>query len=231
MRVGLLLIATGEYDRFLKPLIDSADRFFFKGEPIDIYIFADKPYNEKHSERINIQVMEIKHYPFPYATLYRYKHFDQYKDVLTSDYLFYLDVDMLFVDHVGSEILGDLVCVQHPGFYKGGWGSSGCDKRSLAYLEPHLCKDYKAGGFQGGRREGYLEACNILNARIQDDERRNVMAEWHDETHWNWYLKTLAKNIKILSPSYCFPQAIWAKGMLFQKKILALEKNHAEVRK
>jgi len=119
-RVGLLLIATGKYDIFLKPLIDSVDKFFFRNEKIDIYIFSDKPLEIQASERIMIQVMEIKHSPFPYATLYRYKHFNQYKDTLTSDHLFYLDVDMKIVGIVGEEILPDesgLTATVHPGFW------------------------------------------------------------------------------------------------------------------
>lgn len=229
-RVGLLLIATGKYDIFLKPLLDSVDKFFFKNENIDIYIFSDKPLDLEY-QRMNIEVLEIAHYPFPYATLYRYKHFDKYKDVLTSDYLFYLDVDMKIVGKVDEEILGDIVCVQHPGFWHGGWGSSNCSPDSLAWLSKEKHFEYKAGGFQGGKREIYLEACNILNARIQDDESRNVLAEWHDETHWNWYIKTLAKNIKTLDAGYCYPEANWAKGMPFVKRILALDKEHEKIRK
>lgn len=230
-KVGLLLIATGKYDIFLKPLIDSVDKFFFRKEPIDIYIFSDKPLEIKCSDRINIQVMEIKHYPFPLATLYRYKHFDQYKNILTSDYLFYLDVDMRLVGTVDKEILGDIVCVQHPGFWRGGWGSSNCSPDSLAYLPKEKQYDYRAGGFQGGERENYLEACNMLNARIQDDESRNVLAEHNDETHWNWYLKMVAKDAKVLSPSYCYADSNWFRGAPFVKRILALEKDHNAIRK
>lgn len=229
-RVGLLLIATGKYDVFLKPLLDSVDKFFFTGEPIDIYIFSDKPYKDQYSERINVQVIQIKHYPFPYATLYRYKHFDQYKHILNSEYLFYLDVDMKVVAPVGEEILGGIVCVQHPGFYKGGWGSQGCSPDSLAYLPKEKQDGYRAGGFQGGKREQYLEACNILNARIQDDESRKVLAEHNDETHWNWYIKMLAHNIKLLDCSYCYADSNWFRNAPFKKRILALEKDHNKLR-
>ena len=225
MTIGLLLIATGKYDVFLKPLIDSVDRFFFRNDRVDIYIFSDKSYTGEHSDRVNIKVIPIEHKPFPYATLLRYNHFDQHKDLITSDYVFYSDVDMRFVAPVGREILGDIVCVQHPGFYKGGWGSEGCDKQSLAYLPKEQQSNYMAGGFQGGKKNIYLEACNVLNARIQDDESRGVMAQWHDETHWNWYLKTI--KAKVLDPSYCYPES-WS--IPFRKKLLALDKNHAEIR-
>lgn len=229
-KVGLLIIATGKYDIFIEQLLRSVESYFFKYENVDIYLFVDKEYKIGHSLRLNIIQIPIEHKPFPYATLYRYKYFDDNKEVLTSEYLFYLDVDMRIVADIKEEILGDIVCVQHPGFYKGGWGSQNCNPKSLAYLPSGLWQDYKAGGFQGGKNENYLTACKILNVRIQNDEARGVIAEWHDETHFNWYLKMKAINIKTLSPSYCFPESAWAKDLPFEKKIIALEKNHKEIR-
>lgn len=230
MRVGICLIATGKYDMFLNQLITSLDKHFFKGQIIDVYLFSDKHHNDKYSDRVKIIQTKIDHKPFPYATLYRYKYFDTHKDVFVSDYLFYLDVDMRLVADVGEEILGDIVCVQHPGFYAGGWGSTNCDRRSLAYLPQDKWVGYKAGGFQGGSRRKYLTICEVLAWRISEDEKKGVMAEWHDETHWNWCLKTqelFNPEIKILSPAYCYPETA---SLPFDKKILALNKDHAFVR-
>lgn len=238
MKIGLLLIATGKYDRFVKPFLESVDKHFFKDDQVNVYLFTDRSGNKEDSKvslvpdntRLAVYSIPIKHTPFPYATLLRYKHFDENKSCIDADYLFYSDVDMMFVQDVGHEILGDIVATNHPGFWNGGWGSQNVDKRSMAYLPKHEWKGYCAGGFQGGKKEEYLKACNILNARIAEDERREVMAEWHDETHWNWFLKSTAKNVKKLSPSYCFPEAAWAKNLPFEKKLVALDKNHKEVR-
>lgn len=227
MKIGLVLIATGKYDVFLQPLIDSVDKFFFRGDEITIYLFTDKTPKLIHSDRIHTTIIATEHKPFPYPTLYRYKYISSIAENIYTDYLFYCDVDMRFVDLVGREILGDIVCVQHPGFYKGGWGSDGCDERSLAYLPKELCFDYVCGGFNGGRRKPFLEMCSILNDRISKDEKNGVMAIYHDETHFNWYIKKMAKNIHKLNPSYCYPE-LWK--IPFIKRILALEKNHKEIR-
>lgn len=227
MRIGLCLIATGKYDIFLQPLIDSVDKYFFRNDSISIYLFSDKIPNLIHSDRISLTFIPTEHKPFPYATLYRYKYFTAGADLIDTDYIFYSDVDMRFVSEVGREILGDIVCVQHPGFYKGGWGSGGCDPKSLAYLPIDVCKDYMAGGFQGGKRDKYMLACEVMKQRIDIDESNGVLAQWHDETHWNFYLKTFAENIKVLTPSYCYPES-WHIG--FPKRILALDKDHAKMR-
>lgn len=228
MRIGLLLISTGKYDVFVQPLLDSVDRFFFRHDQVTIYLFTDKvDIKLVHSDRINIIVIPTEHKPFPYSTLYRYKYFTQASKLIDTDYIFYSDVDMRFVGEVGREILGDIVCVQHPGFYKGGWGSDGCDERSLAYLPKEKRTNYVCGGFNGGSKDMFLDMALILNSRIDEDERNGVMAVYHDETHFNWYIKEIAVNIKTLSPSYCYPES-WK--IPFPKRLLALDKDHAKIR-
>jgi len=228
MKIGLLLVSTFKYDIFLQPIIDSLDRYFFRHHNVTIYLFTDKnDLKLVHSDRINIITIPIEHKPFPYATLYRYKYFTEASHLITTDHVFYSDVDMKFVGAVDREILGDIVSVKHPGFYKGGWGSGACDIKSLAYLPPEDRGVYMAGGFQGGSRDKYIEACSILSQRISEDEKNGVMAEWHDETHWNWFVKKIAKDIKVLDCGYCYPES-WQ--IPYVKRILALDKDHKALR-
>lgn len=231
MKIGLLLIATGKYDVFLQPLIDSVDKYFFKDDKVEIFLFADKVPNIIHSDRIKIIHIPIEHKPFPYSTLYRYKYFWSSKDLITTDYVFYCDVDMLFVDHVGHEILPDgasgLVAVNHPGFAKtGGWGSPNMFKESMAYVAPENRGPYCAGGFQGGYTPSYLLACAAIDTNITTDENNGVMAEWHDESHWNKCLSVRGYQVKILSHEYCMSDA----DISGSPKLLALTKDHAALR-
>ena len=227
MKVALAIIATCKYDIFVEPFLESVKKHFFTGYDVNVYLFSDKDIQIEES-RLKITSIKIEHKPFPYATLLRYKHFDENKEKFDCDYLFYSDVDMKFVADVGEEILNDgLTATIHPGFYKGGWGSNNVDIISKAWLPEPKRVVYCAGGFQGGKKDVYLTACNVLNARIQNDENRGVMAEWHDESHWNWYLKTMDISTKLLGPSYCYPEN-WV--MPFERKLLALDKNHAKLR-
>lgn len=237
-QIGILLVATNRYKQFVQPLIDCIEKYFLVDHDVNIFLFTDLIDNYKTS-RINIIQSKIPSYKFPYATLYRYKIFDDHKQLLKSnDYLFYLDVDMAIVGNVGDEIFNDgLTAVSHPGYFKsGGWGSSNCPKESLAYIPEVQRYNYCAGGFQGGKADLYLSVCNLLNARIQDDEDRGVMAEWHDETHWNWILNAseLSRNYIKLNPSYCMVEQehlrkLWGINDI-EPKIIALAKNHKELR-
>lgn len=144
------------------------------------------------------------------------------------------------MDAVGEEILPDvakgeeLVAVPHCGFYAVGGGSWGNNPESTSYTVPEKRIGYYMGGFQGGTRDGYLKASEIMAKNIETDSRNNVLAEWHDETHWNKYLSELPA-FKKLNPSYCMVEQMelrikWQVDS-FQPKLLALAKNHEELRK
>ncbi len=238
-KVGIILIATRKYDVFLQPLIDSAEKHFFKYEPYDVYLFTDKPQATIKAERATIYVREIPPYTFPFATLFRYKTMVKNRDIFKARNLYYLDVDMLFVGDVGEEIMGNaLVATQHPGYYNGGWGSRKTHSASCAYLKPELWHDYYCGGFQGGKKDKYLAMAELLDFAIDTDldtaremgytKNNGILAEWHDESFYNFYIKVHGSHgLKVLSPSYCYPES-W--NLPFEKKILALDKNHKEIR-
>jgi histo-blood group ABO system transferase len=239
MKIGLLLISTGKYDQFVQPLIDSVKNYFMKKHEVIVYLFTDKLQDLIGDERVSIEQFIIAPLKFPFATLYRYKIFNELKDEIKTDFVFYSDADMRFVGDVEEYILPNesgLTAVQHPGFWKGGWGSSGTHELSMAYLPIKKRKNYYCGGFQGGKREVYLSMSEELYKNIEIDLKKakeinythnsGILAEWHDETHYNWYMSSRCP--KVLSPSYCFPEN-W-KSLPFEPKILALEKNHNEIR-
>lgn len=238
VKVGLLLIATNKYKQFVQPLLDGVKKNFLPDCQITVSLFTDELGEYYGNDRVRIEQHIIPAYKFPFATLYRYKIFDEHAQHLkNTDYLVYMDVDMAVVDKVNRpEFLFDVISVRHPGFAaNGGWGSSGVVRESLAWLEPEKRRNYCAGGVQGGKTDIYLRACNILNARIQDDESRGVIAEWHDESHWNWLLKSSELPfVAPHGPEYCMVEQphlrrLWQIDRL-QPKIIALAKNHAELR-
>lgn len=115
MKIGLLIIATNKYTQFLQPLIESADNFFLKDFEVTYFVFTNKEINISSSR--NIVKIDVEHKEWPWMTLGRYKIFsDSYEELSKMDYLFYSDVDMRFVNHVGQEILGDRVATIHMDF-------------------------------------------------------------------------------------------------------------------
>jgi hypothetical protein len=148
------------------------------------------------------------------------------------DYVYYIDADMRFVAPVGDEIFGELVGVQHPGFYRVG-GSWEDNQASQAFVYTRMRKQYIAGGFQGG--SDYCMVMSFLMHMIDEDEKTGNRAKWNDESHWNALFAYSPNKFKILDPSYCMveePDKRKAWGIdHFEPKIIALKKDHSKYQK
>lgn len=223
MKIGMLLISTGKYDVFVEPLLQSARKYFMKKHDVTFFLFTD---SEKWKETKDVVTTYTKHEPFPSPTLKRYEIFFNNREILKDqDYLYYCDVDMLFVSEVGDEILSDRVATIHPGFL-GKRGTPETRKESLAYVSPEEKMKYFAGGFNGGSSEEFLKMSKVLSENIKKDLEKDIIAIWHDESHMNRYFINNPPT-KELTPSYCYPES-WK--LPFDKKLLALDKNHKEMR-
>lgn len=243
--IGICLIATNKYKQFVAHLLEGIEKHFFNGHRVNVYLFTDNPtyfssLSLDYSSKVKIYMHIIPAYTFPYATLYRYKIFSMHRSFIEHgfpcDYVFYSDADMAFVREVDASILPSeserLVATLHPGFFNGG-GSWGNNPASLSFTPVDKRLKYYAGGFQGGVTSAYLDVCEQLALSIKNDEERGVMAEWHDETHWNCYLAT-HPGFKVLTPEYCMVEQTnlrvrWGINH-FVPKIVALSKNHEEIR-
>ena len=247
MNVGILSIATGKYIQFLESLYRSIEKFFLLDHKKTYIIFTDNPKEaEDITGRLGIDsvVFQIERKGFPGDTLYRYHHFSNARESLKSmgencpKALFYMDADMLIVDNVGDEILPtrykSIIATAHPGFYMrpghNPYGTPETNSNSKAFIPHNRWRPcYWAGGFNGGSFEAFMSVSNAIKGRIDEDDKNGIMAVWHDESHLNSYLteQWMFDQVKTLSPSYCYPES-W--NIPFEKKIIALDKNHKEIR-
>jgi histo-blood group ABO system transferase len=226
--VALLIICTNKYIQFLEPLIKSADKFFLKNQNVTYFVFTDKEVHSDITDR-NLVLIPTQHRDWPWMALGQYKLFSDKADILSEfDYIFFSDVDMLFVDEVSDEILSDLVGTLHPG-YIGRRGTPETNPASTAYVHPAEHMMYFAGAFSGGSSHSYLQLCHILSENVEKDFKDGIIAIWHDESHLNRYFIDNPPS-KVLSPSYCYDETKTYNELPFKRKLLALSKNHKEVR-
>jgi histo-blood group ABO system transferase len=220
--VGLLIMATGRYIEFVDPLIHSANNHFCTNHNVTYFVFTDQPFKEQK----NVVYIYQDRLGWPFDTMMRYHSYYDARDLfIDQDYLFACDADMLFVGMVGDEILSKQTATIHPGFVDQR-GSYETNPLSNAYIAPDEGEYYFAGGFYGGSREEFLHITETNIDKINDDLDRGVIAIWHDESHWNRYCID-NKPTTILSPSYCYPES-W--NLPYEKKLLALDKEHAAFR-
>jgi histo-blood group ABO system transferase len=221
--VGLLVVATGKYIQFLSPLVESAERHFLKNHRVTYFIFTD----QEPVPLPNTNYVFQKRLGWPFDTMHRYHIYYQNRELFNEqDYLFATDADMLFVSEVRDEILGERVATLHPGFI-GQRGSYETHPNSRACIREGEGKYYFAGGFYGGTRDAFLHILKTNIVQIESDLDRGIIAVWHDESHWNRYCIDYPPTL-ILSPSYCYPEN-WK--LPYPKKLLALDKDHEQIRR
>jgi histo-blood group ABO system transferase len=230
MKICILTIATNKYIQFVERLLDNIEENFLNGHEIQCLLFTDHEVETSD----NVRVSQIEHEPWPMPTLKRYNYFVKEKEFISQfDYCFYFDVDMGIVDKVGDEVLSDLVATMHPyqSFFAKEERSYDRNEKSLAYVPFGEEGDhYYAGGFNGGSTKRFLEMAEVLADRVNKDLENGVIAVWHDESQMNRYLIDSPPTLT-LTPSYCFAEEHMGNpNYPYPPKIIALKKNHNELR-
>jgi histo-blood group ABO system transferase len=228
MKICILTIATNKYINFVQALYDNIEQYFLPGHQKTCVLFTEHDCESSD----NVKISQIQHEPWPIPTLKRYNYFLKEKDfILQHDYCFYFDVDMRIDSIVGDEVLSNLVGTKH--FYKT-WEtpeqfSYERNPKSLAYVPFGEGKSYYAGGFNGGKTKNFIQMSEVIADRVNKDLENSIVAVWHDESHMNRYMIDNPPTLE-LSPEYCYPEPELGRHSQYDPKIIALLKNHNELR-
>ncbi|XP_078510923.1 histo-blood group ABO system transferase-like [Lissotriton helveticus] len=230
--IGLSVFALGSYWKLLKPFLDSADKFFMMGHKVIYYVYTDQPDKVKcttflddreckvyktssydSKERVFMKRMEIL-------------HLDIKSKNIDTQYLVCADVDIVFHDHVGVEILSDLVATLHPGFFKAGRSGFTYERRSSsqAYIPSNEGDFYYQANLFAGKVQEIYSLTKSCDEGIKIDDSKGIMAVYHDESHFNKYLLH-HKPTKILSPEYIWSWTIRRTSDIRRIKIIHGDKN------
>ncbi|XP_063287622.1 histo-blood group ABO system transferase-like isoform X1 [Pelobates fuscus] len=240
VRIGLTVFAIKKYTVFLKKFIETAEEFFMVGHPVNYYVFTDrvKVVNESSFSLKNerkLIILEVPSYErwqdVSMRRMEMIRDLSQNQFINEVDYLVCLDVDMMFADDVGVEILGDLFGTLHPGLY--GSSREGFtyerNPQSEAYIPTDQGDFYYAGGYFGGKIEEVYKLTNFSHNAMLRDKENNIEAVWHDESYLNKYLLHY-KPTKILSPEYLWDNSFGVPAFLKRRRFVAVPKNHDEIR-
>ncbi|NP_001088652.1 uncharacterized protein LOC495825 [Xenopus laevis] len=241
VRIGLTVFAIKKYIRFLKTLIETAEKFFMVGHQVNYYVFTDLVRNVTN---FNITVGTGRRLVFLEVPSYKrwqdvsmrrmqmIRDASQQRFAYEVDYLVCIDVDMRFQDHVGVEILSDVFGTLHPAFFVKTRHQFTYERRpqSQAYIPEDEGDFYYAGGYFGGKIEEVYKLTNHCHHAMLTDKANNIEAVWHDESYLNNYFLYYKKPTKILSPEYLWNERDGTAHYLRKRRLIALHKNPDEVR-
>ena len=229
--VGLNIVAIAKYTKFLQPFITSADKYFMRDHNVTYFVISDK-LDEVAKVKTNRHIVSImeKNLGWPKNALAKYQFISEHRHVYHDmNFMFQIDVDMLFVSSFNSEALGSRVGTLHPGFYWKQRLSFPYDRnpKSTAYINRYEGEYYFASGVFGGCVSEVITMADILFKNILTDlNKYNYIALWHDESHLNRYFIDHPPT-KLLSPEYCTPEDSITST---KRRLLALNKNHKAIR-
>ncbi|XP_056387973.1 histo-blood group ABO system transferase 2-like isoform X2 [Hyla sarda] len=237
-RIGLFVFAVKKYIRFLLPLLESAERYFMVGHKVTYYVFTDKVNEVVKPKMAEGRILQLHNV----IADQRWEDVSMRRmEILTIftktqmpkeiDYLVCTDVDMVFNDHVGVEILGDLVATIHPGYFLAELEEFPYEHRpiSAAYIPYGHGDFYYMAALYGGKVEEIYKLSVSCHEGIEEDKKKNIEAAWQEESHLNRYL-VYNKPTKVLSPEYIWNHDLPNGDLIKKRRFLAVAKNHQEVR-
>ncbi|KAM8723585.1 globoside alpha-1,3-N-acetylgalactosaminyltransferase 1-like isoform 1-T4 [Acanthopagrus schlegelii] len=235
--VAVTVFAVGKYIMFLKNFLETAEQHFFVGFNVHVYVFTDRPKEVPQVKMAAGRQLTVRSVP----SSKRWQEISARRMELIqllieeelhhTDYIFCLDVDSKFHGRWGSESLGGLVAVIHPGYYKDDRSRFPYERRpkSRAYLAPDEGDFYYCGGAFGGLTEEVHLLAKTCRQNFEADTKENIEAAWQEESHLNRYM-WINKPSKVLSPEYLWQDFKSREPEIHIIRFSGVVKNYAEIR-
>ena len=225
MTVAIIVIATGGYIKFFRPLKESILKHFMTGHDRRFFLFTDQP----KDYGADVTCVHMDQLPWPLPSLLR---FDMFRKLPLKDFdlAYYFDADQIVVDKIGEEVIppvGQLTGVIHP--------ADGIMTKpqlleqrpeSAAYCDPAAVNHYFHANFFGGWTDRFTHMLETCSKSVAKDLAASIIAKWYDESHLNRYFLTHPP--LALGEAYGWPSC--DRADLTGKKILHMAKDFDALR-
>lgn len=213
MKIAVLFIGIGNYFKFWDGFYSSCKKYFLPQSEKHFYLFTD---SKEIEVKQDITVFEEKNYGWPGNTLYRFRMFNRIGDELKGyDWVFFFNANAMFVKEIRKDNFlpsdddTNIITVGHFRYYKKDTiNHNGYErhKKSTAYVKwGKEGKDFVQCCLIGAKGDEFFKFSHELASNIEIDEKNDICAIWHDESHFNKYI--IDKNYKLLDLSYASPEA------------------------
>ena len=235
MKVAITFIGTNKYLDFLPKYYENIEKYFLPNSEKTIFAFTDGDLNDTPD---NLKVYHQEHLEWPYITLKRFEIINKAREEIDKhDWLVFIDADALPVVEITEEEFftnKPLFGVHHPCHFLGmephtqAPGAYDQNPDSEAYVDTSkgLPEVYYQGCFWGGKVPNVCAMIDELEARVNRDLEKNVVALWHDESQINKYFLERLDMVHTYGPEYAFPE-VFKDYCQFSPKIVHLAKDNS----
>ena len=235
MKVAITFIGTNKYLDFLPKYYENIEKYFLPNTEKTIFAFTDGELNDIPD---NLKVYHQEHLEWPFITLKRFEIINKAREEIEKhDWLVFIDGDALPVTTITEEEFftdKPLFGVHHPCHFLGmephtqAPGAYDQNQDSEAYVDTSkgLPEVYYQGCFWGGKVPNVCAMIDELEARVNRDLEKNVVALWHDESQINKYFLERLDMVHTYGPEYAFPE-VFKDYCQFSPKIVHLAKDNS----
>uniref|UniRef100_A0A8C3T6U5 Globoside alpha-1,3-N-acetylgalactosaminyltransferase 1 (FORS blood group) n=1 Tax=Chelydra serpentina TaxID=8475 RepID=A0A8C3T6U5_CHESE len=223
---------------FVGRFVESAEKLFMKGYRVNYYIFTNDP---QVIPRVQLQpgrslrIVPIKKYShWQEISMRRMEAINRHVAEVSHrevNYLFCLDIDMVFHNPWGVETLGEMVAAIHPGYFNVPRSQFPYERRSssAAFIPDRQGDFYYAGAVFGGLVKQVYEFTRACHMTILADKANGIMAAWQEESHLNRHFFS-HKPSKLLSPEYVWDDTKPRPPEVRLIRFSTVNKNYKELR-
>ncbi|XP_059721185.1 globoside alpha-1,3-N-acetylgalactosaminyltransferase 1 isoform X2 [Haemorhous mexicanus] len=238
LTIGVTAFAVGKYTRFVRRFLDSAEQHFLRGYRVNYYIFTDSPQSipqPRLQPGRSLLTVAVQRQPsWQEISMRRMEAISQHVAQESRgqvQYLFCLDIDMVFHNPWGPETLGDMVAAIHPGYFDVPREQFPYERRSssAAFIPEGEGDFYYGGAVFGGLVEKVYEFTKMCHMTILADKANGIMAAWQEESHLNRHFLS-HKPSKLLSPEYIWDDRKPQPPQIRLVRFSTVNKNYKEVR-
>ena len=235
MKVAITFIGTNKYLDFLPKYYENIEKYFLPNSEKTIFAFTDGELNDTPD---NLKVYHQEHLEWPFITLKRFEIINKAREEIEKhDWLVFIDGDALPVTTITEEEFftdKPLFGVHHPCHFLGmephtqAPGAYDQNPDSEAYVDTSkgLPEVYYQGCFWGGKVPNVCAMIDELEARVNRDLEKDVVALWHDESQINKYFLERLDMVHTYGPEYAFPE-VFKDYCQFSPKIVHLAKDNS----
>ena len=235
MKVAITFIGTNKYLDFLPKYYENVEKYFLPNTEKTIFAFTDGELNDTPD---NLKVYHQEHLEWPFITLKRFEIINKAREEIDKhDWLVFIDADAIPVVEITEEEFftnKPLFGVHHPCHFLGmephtqAPGAYDQNPNSEAYVDTSkgLPEVYYQGCFWGGKVPNVCAMIDELEARVNRDLEKNVVALWHDESQINKYFLERLDMVHTYGPEYAFPE-VFKDYCQFSPKIVHLAKDNS----